>query len=216
MTGPARPAGDALSAALRQAILDGEFAPNQRLVEADLTDQFGASRAAVRTALVQLSSEGLVDRIQNRGARVRSISLEEAIEITELRAVIEGLCAAKAAERLTDEQAADLAELRARIVAAVTAHDLNAYAALNQQLHRTVQEIGGHAAACRVLDRLRAQGVRHRFRLALQPGRAEVSGPEHCAIIDAIIARDPVAAESAMRGHLTSVIDALRRVGDPG
>ena len=89
--------------AIRAAIADGEFAPNQRLVEADLSERFGASRGSIRTALVELASEGLVERVQNRGARVRAVSLAEAIEITEVRMALEGLCAAKAATRLTDD-----------------------------------------------------------------------------------------------------------------
>src|SRR3712207_2428469 len=68
-----------LTAAIRQAIVDGDFAPNQRLIEADLSASFGASRAAVRTALFELANEGLIDRLPNRGSRVRAISLEEAI-----------------------------------------------------------------------------------------------------------------------------------------
>lgn len=200
--------------ALRQAILDGGFAPNQRLIEADLIEQFHASRASVRIALVQLSSEGLVERIQNRGARVRAISIEEAIEISELRSVVEGLCAAKAAARVTEAQAGELEDLRSQIVAAVATGDLAEYSRLNQLLHAAVHRISGHRVASQVLERLRGQGVRQRFRLALQPGRAEVSGPEHCAIIDAILARDSVAAESAMRTHLASVIEALRQVAE--
>ena len=79
-----------LVAALRDAIVDGEFAPNQRLVEADLSERFGASRGNVRSALLELTAEGLVERVQNRGARVRAISLTEAIEITEVRMVAGG------------------------------------------------------------------------------------------------------------------------------
>src|SRR3954452_22837464 len=86
--GPSVPVLDAI----RDAIADGEFAPSQRLVEADLSERFGASRGSVRTALLQLTAEGLVERVQNRGARVRAISLIEAIEITEVRMALVGLC----------------------------------------------------------------------------------------------------------------------------
>src|SRR6476646_10860433 len=87
---------------IRKAILEGDFAPNQRMVEADLCEEFHASRGAVRAALLDLTNQGLIERIQNRGARVRAVSLPEAIEITEVRMVLEGLCAAKAAEVVTD------------------------------------------------------------------------------------------------------------------
>ena len=95
-------------AGIREAILSGEFVPNQRLIEADLSERFAAGRAAVRAALLELANEGLIERVQNRGARVRAVSLAEAVEITEVRMVIEGLCAAKAAERITGGDAAEL------------------------------------------------------------------------------------------------------------
>jgi DNA-binding GntR family transcriptional regulator len=67
----------------------------QRLVEADLAEQYGVVRSGVRAALLDLSAEGLVERIPQRGSRVRTLSLEEAIEVTEARMVLESLCAAK-------------------------------------------------------------------------------------------------------------------------
>src|SRR5438034_10507154 len=70
--------------ALRAAILRGEFVPRQRLVEADLCERFGASRFIVRAVLQDLAAQGLVEFQRNRGARVREISLAEAIEITEV------------------------------------------------------------------------------------------------------------------------------------
>jgi DNA-binding GntR family transcriptional regulator len=71
--------GRSVVADIREAILTGEFVPNQRLVEADLSERFAASRARVRAALLELTNEGLVERVQNRGARVRAVRLEEAI-----------------------------------------------------------------------------------------------------------------------------------------
>jgi len=199
-----------LTRAIRDAIVGGEFAPNQRLIEADLSAAFGASRASVRTALFELANDGLIDRLPNRGSRVRAISLDEAVEILEVRIGIEGLCAEKAAERITDDEIAELGRLRAGILASVESGDLLEYSRLNQLLDRRIREISGHTAAVEILERLRAQSVRHQFRLSFQAGRASVSGPEHVAIIDAVTRRDPAAAAAATRAHLLSVIDALR------
>lgn len=203
-------------AEIREAIVRGEFVPNQRLVEADLSEQFGASRATVRSALAELANEGLVERVQNRGARVRAVSLAEAVEISEVRMVLEGLCAAKAAEHVTREQAKELKALGRKMRAAVSSGDVLGYSQLNQQLHGMVREISGQRTAQDVLERLRAQSVRHQFKLAMHPGRPAVSMPEHLAIIDAICAHDPVAAEEAARAHLRSVIAALREVDSSG
>jgi DNA-binding GntR family transcriptional regulator len=201
--------GDVL-AAIRDAITQGEFAPNQRLVEADLSEQFGASRSGVRSALFELANEGLVERVQNRGARVRAVTLDEAIEISEVRMVVEGLCAAKAAEHITDEEITELRALGTAMRTAVADGHVLRYSELNQTLHLRVLQISGQSTASGVLERLRAQNVRHQFRLALVPGRPDVSLAEHLAIIDEICARAPEAAERAARRHLLSVIAALK------
>ena len=197
---------------IREAIISGDFAPNQRLVEAELSQQFGASRASVRNALVQLASEGLVERIQNRGARVRAVSLDEAIEITEVRMALEGLCAAKAAERTTEEDRGWLQEVGTRMREAVAGGDVLGYSDLNRQLHARILAISGQSTACNVLERLHGQNVRHQFRLAMHPGRPGVSLPQHLAVIEALCAGDAAAAEAAMRVHLGSVIEALPEV----
>ncbi|GLY64055.1 GntR family transcriptional regulator [Amycolatopsis taiwanensis] len=201
--------GAPVVAAIRAAIIHGDFAPNQRLVEADLSAQFSASRASVRAALIELANEGLVERVQNRGARVRSISIEEAVEISEVRMVLESLCARKAAERITAQQVRDLKAIGRAMRRAVGSSDVVGYSELNEQLHRRIREIGGQRTAAQVLERLRAQSVRHQFRLAMRPGRPAVSLPQHLAIIDAISAHEPELAEQATRAHLASVIEAL-------
>jgi DNA-binding GntR family transcriptional regulator len=200
--------------AIRDAIADGEFAANQRLIESDLSERFGASRGNVRTALLQLTSEGLVERMQNRGARVRAVSLAEAIEITEVRMALEGLCAAKAAQRLTDEDRDRLRGIGTAMQEAVAAGDLLVYSELNRQLHSLIRTLGDQATAQAILERLRGQNVRHQFRLALHPGRAAVSLPQHLEIIDALCTGDPDAAEAAVRRHLRSVIDTLPAINN--
>jgi DNA-binding GntR family transcriptional regulator len=196
--------------AIRSSILGGDFAPQQRLIEADLSEQFGASRAAVRTALLNLAGEGLVERLPNRGARVRAISVDEAIEIVEVRVRLESLVARKAAEQLGDDDAATLLDLRERIERAVASGDLVTYSSLHQELDRTVRRISGHHTATQLLERLQAQSARHQFRLGFLPGRAATSAPEHVAIIDAIVSRDPDAAEEATRTHLDGILALLR------
>jgi len=197
-------------AQLRQAILRGDMAPAQRLVENELAEQFGVTRASVRAALIELESEGLVERIRNRGSRVRVVSVEEAVAITECRMVLEGLCSAKAAVSATDEQLTELADLGAAMSKAVADGEPMTYSDLNHELHARIREFSGQAVAVELLERLNAQLVRHRFQLALRPGRPQQSLSEHLAVIEAITARDPQAAEAAVRAHLGSVIEALR------
>jgi DNA-binding GntR family transcriptional regulator len=195
---------------LREAILRGEMAPAQRLVENELAEQFGVTRASIRAALIDLESQGLVERIRNRGSRVRVVTVEEAVAITECRLVLEGLCAAKAAVAVDDEQLAELTELGTAMRKAVAGGEPLVYSDLNHELHARIREFSGQRTAVELLERLNAQLVRHRFQLALRPGRPQQSLNEHLAMIEAIEARDPQAAEAAVRAHLTSVIEALR------
>jgi DNA-binding GntR family transcriptional regulator len=202
--------GPDLTHQIRESILAAEFAPHQRLIEADISERYGASRAAVRTALLQLASEGLVERLPNRGARVRAITVDEAIEIVEVRIGLETLVARKAAENLTDADARDLRALRSDIEHAVSNGNLVEYSRLNQELDRRIRDLSHHGTATQLLERLRAQSARHQFRLAFHPGRATQSAPEHIAIIDGILSKDPDAAEAATRAHLSGIVNVLR------
>ncbi|WP_309069418.1 FCD domain-containing protein, partial [Microbacterium sp.] len=76
----------------------------------------------------------------------------------------------------------------------------------NQEMDRRIRELSGHATAVQLLERLLAQSARHQFRLAYHPGRINTSAPEHIAIIDAVLARDPDAAAAATRVHLQGIV----------
>jgi DNA-binding GntR family transcriptional regulator len=195
---------------LRRGILAGDLVPGQRLVELELSESLGVSRGAVRAALIDLAHTGLVERIANRGARVRVVSIQEALDITEVRMAVEGLCAAKAAERVSNRDVRRLQSLGERMRAAVDQGDVVGYSRLNQELHESVISLSAQPVAAEVLSGLRARNVRHQFRLAFRPGRPQQSLPEHLAIIEAICSRDPRAAEAAVRAHLQSVLEALR------
>src|ERR1700722_2103182 len=199
--------------ALRKAILSGDFAPGQRLVEEELAASFGVTRQSLRAALLDLTTEGLVERIPNRGARVRIVSTEEAVAITECRMALEALCAVKAALNVTDEEATKLRELGENLKRAVSEGNPFKYSELNRELHRRVGVISRQTVAVALLDKLHGQLVRHQFQLALRPGRPEVSVSEHLAILNAIADRRPEEANLAVRAHLASVISALTAVG---
>ncbi len=202
--------------ALRTAIGNGDVAPGQRLVETELAERFGVSRASLRAALIDLTAEGLVERIPNRGARVRVITVDEAVAITECRMALEGLCASKAAEKATDAQIEILQTMGDNMAKAVDTGDAVKYSSLNRALHQFVREIADQPVANDLLQRLQQQIVRHQFRLALRPGRPQQSLTEHLAIIRGIADHDPDAAEAAARAHLRSVIEALKQTkGNP-
>lgn len=195
---------------LREAIVSGELQPSERLVEADLVERLGVSRGVVRTAIVRLAQEGLVEHERNRGAKVRRVSEAEAIEILEARAVLEALAARQAAERADRDDVAALRAIVARMREHLDEGDLVAASEQNAGLHARIIETSEHRTAARLVSSLSSQIVRFQFRTILAPGRAERSFGEHSAVVDAIAEGDPDAAEAAMRAHLSGVAEALR------
>jgi DNA-binding GntR family transcriptional regulator len=197
---------------LRLAIFHGEFMPGRPLVEGELARSYSTSRGAVREALVQLENEGLILRPRNRSATVRAVTPAEAVEITEVRAVIEGLCAAKAATAATEADHAELRALVRQMEDAVKRGDMLTDSKVSDLMHAKIREIGGQGTANRILDRLRYQDVRYQFHVSLLPGRLVKGANEHYDIIDAVIGGDPAAAEQITRDHFLSVIAALRQL----
>lgn len=201
---------------LRTHVLDGTLLPGTRLIELQLAEQYSVSRATVRIAIGELVKEGLVDHEPNRGAIVRRVDLAEAIRITEVRGLLEGFMAARAAAQATTEQRQELLELIREMHESVEARQLARYSELNTALHRRIHEISQHEVAAALVQNLRNRAVHHDFRLALVPGRAAESLPQHVAVVDAIIEGDAARAQSAMQAHLDSVISVLTHWAELG
>jgi Transcriptional regulators len=195
---------------LRDAIVDSRFQPNERLVEADLARMFGAGRTAIRAALVRLDQEGLVERQPNRGARVRLVSDREALEIEEVRVALEQMLARHAATRITRGNVADLRRILDDMTARVEAGDPLGYSELNARFHEMIWAIADQGVAATLVANLKSQSIRFQYRTILQPGRPDRSLREHRLIVEALASGDPDASETAMREHLSRVVETLK------
>jgi DNA-binding GntR family transcriptional regulator len=191
---------------LRAAIANGELLPNQRLIEAELSQNLKVGRTAIRTALARLAQENIVERLPNRGARVRRISEKEAVEILEARTALEGVAARHAAENATP---ADIAQLQA-ILAEMERGTPAGYTAGNMRFHREIMRIANHATATALIENLRSRYAQHQFRVTEVPRDPAVRLAQHRAIADAIARHDAAEAERAMRDHLSDVMPGLR------
>jgi DNA-binding GntR family transcriptional regulator len=196
---------------LRNDILKRHYPPGERLIELQLSERYDVGRAAIRSALVELEAEGLVQRETNRGATVRRVSVAEAVEITEARAALESLVARRAAERATEADRKELRALVDQMTEAVERDDRAGYSRLNRTLHAALPRIARHRVAADLIANLRNRAVHHQFQLAVMPGRAAESLGQHRDIVDAVVAGDGPAADRAMHAHLESVIDTLRQ-----
>jgi phosphonate utilization transcriptional regulator len=187
---------------LRSAIVQGELAPGDKLIEAALAESLGVSRGPVREAFRMLEEAGLVRQEKNRGVFVRDIPLAEALEIFDLRAMMDEAVGRQLAEHITPEQ---LRQVRAMVEAmerSVKAGDADAYHLLNLEFHDTLVAFSGNrkltALYRRVINEL---SLFRRMNLA-DSTQLPVSASEHRGIVKAIASGDAMAAGQAMRQHV--------------
>lgn len=197
-------------AQIRQGIIAGQFMPKERLLEARLAEMLHTGRATVRTALVRLEQEGLVELEPNRGARVRLVSDAEAIELMEARIALEKVTARYAAIRATPADKKKLEAVLQNMESCYKNKDFGNYSEGNKRLHQTIYDVSRHAVAGKLIEMVKAQSRRVNYRVILMPGRPENSIQEHRAIVMAIAKGDADAAELAVEAHLTEALRVLK------
>lgn len=206
--------GDEIYGLLQQAIMDGTIPPDARLNAGELARRFDVSPTPIREALARLESDGLVDKHPLKGYRTTDLlSRDELVDLFELRLLLEPGGAARAAQRRSQE---DIDVLRGEIELARTAVDEeDAYAVLSRHDVRLHDRV--FVAARNETLRLayaRAHCHLHTFRLAYTGSYVPDTVREHAAIVGAIAAGDPDAAEGAMRRHIEQSQRRLLRVFD--
>jgi DNA-binding GntR family transcriptional regulator len=187
--------------AVAQWIFKGELTAGQKLTEQEVALRLGVSRGPVREAFRALEDLGLVQIEQNRGAFVRKIDLDEAIEIHDVYSALEELATRTAAPRLSAKQIAQLQSLVESMDAAAAAEDLDRYYFLNLSFHQCLVEGSGNQRLLSNYNRLLNElHLFRRFGL-MQRGEMQLSNREHHQILDKIAAGDPEGAAEAMRRH---------------
>jgi DNA-binding GntR family transcriptional regulator len=199
----------ALKWELERLIFDGEIKVGERLNETALAARFHTSRGPLREALQALGEQGLVSFTRNRGAFIRRVSPEEALDLYSVRAALEDEVGRRLAGRLTSEQSATLSALLGEMDRFIKGHQVAGYYDLNLRFHDLLVEYAGNVRLAEMYRRV----VRelHLFRLhGLSHGAGlELSNTEHRVILEALQSRSSARASKAMRGHVEA---ALKRV----
>ncbi|MBX9843479.1 MAG: GntR family transcriptional regulator [Xanthobacteraceae bacterium] len=198
-------------AKLRDAILSGVFAPGERLVEATLCARMGVSRTSIREALRRLEAERLITILPNRGPSVALMTWENAKEIYEVRALLEGEAAALCAERVMPEQIVAMKEALTDFEAAVERDSAVDRLESTERFYKVILAGCQNATIAELLQGLMARITFLRARSMSLPGRAKVSALEMRRILTAIAAQKPDAARSAAVEHVRSAGAAARQ-----
>jgi DNA-binding GntR family transcriptional regulator len=204
---------------LRALILTGEYGPDERLIEEQLAERLGVSRTPVRQALTMLEAEGLVEIAPNRGATVCSFSIEDVWDIYDLRAVLEGHAARRAAGRIERRELKRLQELAVEMEGLPGRFDdheeeIRVLVALNQEFHDTIVQASCNRRLEHLINRTVEIPLMFKAFFWYTPHERTISNHFHRQILKSLERGDADRAEIIMREHVYEgrdfVIGALK------
>jgi DNA-binding GntR family transcriptional regulator len=186
---------------IEQLILSGTLHPSERLNEVALARSLGVSRGPVREAVRALEKTGLVTVIMNRGAFVRDLDLDEAMEIYEINAVLFGLASGQAAGSLTASQAFTLRSMVEAMDAAIARDDREDFFRINSSFHAFILASGRNREAQTLYGQFTRKLLLLRRRSFERPGHMQEANREHRSLMEAILAGDGALARSLAEAH---------------
>jgi len=193
-----------LLAGLRDYIVQGSIPDGARVPERSLCERFGVSRTPLREALKVLASEGLLDLLPNRGARVRVLGEQELGELFDVIGGLEALAGRLACERITDAGIAEVERLHHRMYAHYLRREMQGYFDCNQRIHQAIVAAARNATLQASYDAIgaRIRRVRYSANLAQSRDRWSEAMREHEAILDALRRRHGEELSDILFRHL--------------
>ena len=207
-----KPLRELVFEALREAILNGQLEPGERLMEIQLAEELGVSRTPVREAIRKLEREGLVLMVPRKGAYVASLSMKDVVEVFEIRGALEGLAAALAAERITNEELENLERQYVKSVEQMEKADVKGMVEVDTGFHQLLYQASRNERLAQIINNLREQSQVFRQTSLSYPGRMKVALKEHRKIVDAIWARDPETARRLAQEHIENAESSMMKV----
>ena len=198
---------------IKEMIETRKLLPGEKIPQEKLAKELGISRTPLISALKFLEHEKLVEVKPRRGFFVRLFTIEEMISIFEIREVLEGLSARRAAKSINEKEAARLRSIFQPFLQLENIVDYQSYSRADKQFHILIAEIGSKEFLTTILQTLNI------ITLAYQNITSEglIREPnetikDHMKIVDAICNHDPEMAEQFMRDHLKSAIIELKNI----
>ena len=193
---------DEVAERLRELIRSGDLEPKARLNELELSVRFGISRTPLREAIKILATEGLLELLPNRGARVASISDEEIEEMVEVVAGLEAIAADLACRHITEAEIAAIEERHAAMLSAWQTGDERGYFRLNREIHEAVMRASRNATLQGIYANLSGRIQRARYAAHKTPEQWQRAVGEHERMVLLLRERDGEALAALMREHI--------------
>lgn len=195
---------------IKLRIMDGTYSPSERLVESELAQELGVSRSTIKKALMHLANEGLVVIEANKGARIKSLSLTEVMDLLEVREMMEGLIAYKTAQVITDKDLNAIRSVLSEMKVDLNEGKQREYTENNVRFHEMIYEACPNDKAVEIAKSLKLQLRRYSGRTILIAGRAKESYSEHSMLLEAFEKHNSHEAEHAMRFHISNMRKTLK------
>ena len=196
------PLRDVVFNTLRQAILKGELAPGERLMEIQLAEKLGVSRTPIREAIRKLGLEGLVLMIPRKGAEVAKISEKSLRDVLEVRRSLEELAIELACQRMSEEELVDLEQAQRAFRQAISQGMAMSIAETDEHYHDIIYQGTCNDKLVQMLNNLREQMYRYRLEYIKDEDKRQVLLVEHEHILAALKGRNIAEAKTAMREHI--------------
>jgi len=190
---------------IKKRIHEGFYTPGVHLREAELASQYKVSRNTVKKSLLMLEGDQYLTIEPNKGAYVRSVSLEEVVQFMELRSVLEGFIAGKAAGGIDEAKIAELGEILKTMKMFMERGELVACSQQNQKFHEVIYSACPNLVAVDLVRKLKAQMQKYNTKTMLVPGRSVQSYNEHIEIFNALQMRDSEKAAQTMQLHMDNI-----------
>jgi DNA-binding GntR family transcriptional regulator len=193
---------DEVAERMRELIQTGELEPKARINESELTERFGISRTPLREAIKILATEGLLELLPNRGARVASISESEIEEMIEVIAGLEATSCDIACRTITPDEVAEIEAKHAGMITAWKARDETEYFRLNREIHEAIMSASRNATLQSIYAGLSGRTQRSRYRAHQTDEQWSQAVDDHEGLMESLRARDSEELSRRMREHI--------------
>ena len=204
------PLRDVVFNTLRQAILKGELAPGERLMEIQLAEKLGVSRTPIREAIRKLELEGLVLMIPRKGAEVARISEKSMRDVLEVRRSLEELAAELACQRMDAEALKDLEDAQKAFIQAVESGETMTMAEADEHFHDVIYMGTGNTRLVQILNNLREQMYRYRVEYLKDENNYPTLMKEHKDIVEGLVRKNKTQVTETMHQHVKNQAVAVK------
>jgi len=184
---------------IREAILNGQLKPGEKVAEPELAERFGISRTPIREAFRQLESEGYLTVIPRKGAVVTDLSEREVEEFYSIKSILEGYAARVAAEKMSTKDHERLEAINARLKQLADEGDVKSFFRVHDEFHELFIRAAGNDKLFDLIGQMLRKFNRLRMASLALPGRMDLSVQEHMKILDAFRRHDGETADNLVR-----------------